>query len=206
MPLPITRLILLLLLVAAAASYIVHASEPPADTAQLAQAWAAALHVDTNTAACACSRGHHDRALFTHCYWACTLADASGRSDVPLLQLLGKHFKVCTVSLITGEAYLQGAAVMVHSYSPPPPPPHHRHPGLVRDTARVPAAARVSPLTQALAAGTFQPATCFRCCISHTTSRATPCSCCRHKVTPPCPRPSPSSTLTLFHRPPPLHS
>jgi hypothetical protein len=124
MPLPIYRLILLLLLLlAAAVRYIAHASEPHVDTAQLSQGWAAALHVDTDTAACACSRGHHDRALFTHCYWACTLADASGHSDVPLLQLLGNHFKVCTVSLITGEAYLQGAAVMVHSYSPPHPPP-----------------------------------------------------------------------------------
>jgi len=72
MPLPTSRLILLLLLAAAAANYIAHASEPPAESLQLAQAWAAALQVDTDTAACACSRGHHDRPMFTHCYWACS--------------------------------------------------------------------------------------------------------------------------------------
>jgi hypothetical protein len=84
-----------------------------------ASAWAAALVLNTSSAQCSCSHLSHwqeDYEPFTHCYWACQLSHAVS-NKMSLMQHLGSFFKACAVSLITGEDYLEGAAVMTHSYA-----------------------------------------------------------------------------------------
>jgi hypothetical protein len=85
-----------------------------------ASAWAAALVLNTSSAQCSCSHLSHwqeDYEPFTHCYWACQLSHAVSDEKMSLMQHLGSFFKACAVSLITGEDYLEGAAVMTHSYA-----------------------------------------------------------------------------------------
>jgi hypothetical protein len=85
-----------------------------------ASAWSAALNLwlDTSPSFCSCSPAsqRQDHEPFTYCYWACGTHLVVG-NQISVLQLLGKRFKACTVSLITGEEYLEGAAVMTHSYA-----------------------------------------------------------------------------------------
>jgi hypothetical protein len=118
-------LLLPLLLAVAAARDSAPIAKP--SLSQLAGEWADALRVDTDTAPCACNAPQHgesDHPAFTHCYWACGLdaavasKDTEGIISQPLLHLLGRRFKACAVSLISGDAYQEGAAVMVHSFAP----------------------------------------------------------------------------------------
>jgi hypothetical protein len=118
--LPPILLLPLLLLVSAARD-----SAPIAKPflSQLAGEWAGALRVDNNTAPCACQAQQHgesDHPAFTHCYWACSVAsqDTEGIISQSVLQMLGRRFKACAVSLVSGDAYQEGAAVMVHSFAP----------------------------------------------------------------------------------------
>jgi hypothetical protein len=111
--------VLQLLLVAAAT--LSHDSHLTASSPLLqASAWSAALNLrlDSSPSFCSCSpvsqRQHHEP--FTYCYWACETHLVVG-NQMSVLQLLGKRFKACTVSLITGEEYLEGATIMTHSYA-----------------------------------------------------------------------------------------
>ena len=110
------------LLLTAATHSSSNSTHAPSHTAALpnvpdASAWAAALHLDTSRVPCSCthpSLRQQDYEPFTHCYWACEIsltADFQAR----VMQSLGSRFKACAVSLIAGEDYLEGAAVMVHS-------------------------------------------------------------------------------------------
>jgi hypothetical protein len=86
-----------------------------------ASAWSAALNVqlDASPSFCFCSpvpQRLPDHEPFTYCYWACK-APFGSDDQMPTLQLLGNRFKACAVSLLTGEEYLEGAAVMTHSYA-----------------------------------------------------------------------------------------
>jgi hypothetical protein len=107
---------LLLLLAAAADSHFTASSPLPQ-----ASAWSAALNVqlDASPSFCSCSpvsQQQPNHEPFTYCHWACG-AVAGDQVTVSALQQLGQRFKACTVSLITGEEYLEGAAVMSHSYA-----------------------------------------------------------------------------------------
>jgi hypothetical protein len=120
-------LLLLPLLAVAAAHDPVPIAKLP--LSQLAVEWADALWVDTDTAPCAChaqQHGESDLPAFTHCYWACSL-EAEGAVSQPLLHLLGARFKACAVSLVSGDAYREGAAVMVHSFVPASAALHPAH-------------------------------------------------------------------------------
>jgi hypothetical protein len=111
----------LLLMAAAADSHFTASSPLPQ-----ASAWSAALNVqlDASPSFCSCSpesQQQPNHEPFTYCHWACgTVTPALVAGDqvtVSALQQLGQRFKACAVSLITGEEYLEGAAVMTHSYA-----------------------------------------------------------------------------------------